>query len=55
MAEHLFPKQTAGPVLTPRRSNRGEPKLPQAVDIDAELATLGPTGYRPPCVRETLF
>ncbi|MFE3261917.1 hypothetical protein ACFXPS_25105 [Nocardia sp. NPDC059091] len=24
-------------------------------DIDAELAQLGPTGYRPPRVRDTLF
>ncbi|WSI97099.1 transposase [Nocardia sp. NBC_01329] len=25
------------------------------VDIDAELAQLGPTGYRPPRVRDALF
>lgn len=25
------------------------------VDIEGELAQLGPTGYRPPRVRDTLF
>ncbi|WP_157117273.1 hypothetical protein [Nocardia vaccinii] len=25
------------------------------VDIDAEFAQVGPTGYRPLCVRDTLF
>ncbi|WP_174189763.1 hypothetical protein [Nocardia barduliensis] len=55
-ADHRHsPRSSRGHGVAVRRKSGGYGVGAIEVDIDAELAQLGPTGYRPLRVRDTLF